>query len=94
MRRVRYLIRLPVAYTGGCTRAKTKQAPLTPLLSVPRGQFRLRKGQDLLEGCGPWRLCGVCGTAVFFEDGGSTVSALACTIDWPGQDCPRFAFGC
>ena len=46
----------------------------------------MHQGLELLEECGPWRLCGQCGTTVLFEPDRETVSALASTVDWPGQD--------
>ena len=83
---IRYRLKPPVAYTGKCNRSKVREAPLTTLLSVPQAQFRLLRGGDLLEECGHWRLCGQCGATVFYQADGDMVSALACTVEWPGQN--------
>lgn len=51
-----------------------------------RTQLRLLQGGELLEECGPWRLCGRCGTTVFRQGEGDATFAVASTIEWPGQN--------
>jgi len=72
---VHYRLKPPVAYTGREVRC----------LTVPRGRFNLKAGGELLEQCGPWQICGRCGTTTF-QAAKESVSALACTIDWPAQN--------
>jgi len=72
---VRYRLKPPVTYTGREVRC----------LTVPQERFALKAGGELLEQCGPWQLCGRCGTTTF-QTTEESVSALACTIDWPAQN--------
>lgn len=64
---------------------RSQNLPRTTLISVPQQRFTLKTGRELLEECGPWQLCNRCGTTLFFQ-ADDTISALACTLDWPAQD--------